>query len=389
MTEFAQRMNYQRALQGELTRTISQLDNVEMAMVHIAIPAPNVFEPEKNHPTASVVVKLSPGGELSPAQVGGVVHLVSSAIEGMKPNYVTIVDTRGNMLSEASDDTGGLNAQLNASQTQFKKSLEQGVQRDIQSMLERILGPNKAIVRVNAKMNFDQRETSSELYQPAAAAKGVLADEQTMQETYGGAGGAGGAAGVSNTLRRRPLAAGSQPPGYQRVENTNKYQVSKTTEHVIKAPGEVQQLMVAVMVDQKAGGARVNAIRNTVEAAAGIDMSRGDKVIIESVPFDDTTAKNEEKEMKAAAAKQTYFSVGKDAAGVILLLAFAFFLRGMFKQINLRPPDRVLSPVAATASGGDSLDLSGGAQVIAASSALAEAKPEDVAQVVREWISRS
>ena len=415
MTEFAQRMNYQRALQGELTRTISRLDNVEMAMVHIAIPDSSVFETEEKHPTASIVVRLSPGSVLSPAQVGGVVHLVSSAVEGMKPNYVTVVDTRGNVLSEANDDTGGLNPQISASQSQLKKNSEQEVERNIQSMLERILGPNKAIVRVSAKMDFDQRETSSELYQPAAAAEGllsdeqrpretsneasqpaaaaegVLTDEQRTEETYGGAGGVGGIAGIPKALKGKSASAGSQSPGYRRVESTTKYQVSKTTVHVVKAPGAVQRLSVAVMLDQKAGRAKIGAIRSAVEAAAGVDIVRGDKVIIESVPFDNTTTKNEEKEMKAAAAKQTYLSLGKNAAGVILLLGFVFFLRGMFKQIKLSAPDLVFGKVPAAAPAGDSLDLGGAAPVgiAAASPVLAEARPEEVAQVVRDWISRS
>jgi len=396
MTEFAQRMNYQRALQGELARTIGQLDQVEQSRVHLAIPEPSVFEDKEKHPAASVIVKLRPGGQLAPEQVGGIVHLVSSAVEGMKPNYVTVVDTRGNVLSEASDSTDALDARLSATQLQLKREHEHQIEKNIQSMLERVAGPNKAIVRVNAKVNFDRRETDSEIYRPLAENKGVVLSEERVEESYNGSSGTvGGPVGVRGNIRRQSVTAREgEPGGYRRVETNSKYQVSRTTEHVIKAPGTVEQLSVAVMLDGKVDQSRIPAIRSAVEAAAGVDLTKGDKVIVESVPFDDTALKEEAKEMKAAAARETFLSYGKTAAGVLLLFGFLFFLRGMLRQIKIGVPAGVTSPLGSVqvASAADApaakLAPEAAPAPLDPSAVLAQAKPEDVAKVVKEWISK-
>lgn len=395
MTEFAQRLNYQRALQGELCRTIAQLDNVEQARVHVAIPEKSVFKSEEKHPAASVVVKLRPGRDLNPDQVAGIVHLVASAIEGMKPNHVALVDTHGNVLSEAGDDVTGLDPRLSASQLQLKQTHERQVQKEIQSMLERVLGSGKAVVRVNARMNFDRRETNSELYNPLGenGNTGVLSNERRFEETYGRESGtAGGVVGVPANSRPTQMGSSSNERGYHRTETTNQYQVSKTTEHVISAPGTVEQLSLAVMLDGKIDSSRIPAIQSAVEAAAGIDIERGDKVIVERVPFDDSAVKEQANEMKALAARETYMSAGKTAAGVLLLIGFLFFLRNMFRQIKVSAPEPRMSPVMQTGRGAAVMsdeDYGQSAAVGAgASSKTPQADPEDVARVVRQWIAR-
>jgi flagellar M-ring protein FliF len=125
MTEFSQRVQYQRAIQGELARTISQLDAVSAARVHITIPSPTVFKNEDSKPSASVVVKLRPGRDLETESVAGIVHLVASSVEGLRPENVTVVDTHGNVLSAAVRDATGLDPRLSASQLQLKSQYEQ------------------------------------------------------------------------------------------------------------------------------------------------------------------------------------------------------------------------------------------------------------------------
>lgn len=394
MTEFAQRLNFQRALQGELCRTISQLDNVEQARVHVAIPEKSLFKNEEKHPAASIVVKLRPGRDLSSDQVAGIVHLVSAAVEGLKPNYVSVVDTQGNVLSEAGDDAAGLDPRLSASQLQLKQSHEGQVQKEIQSMLERVLGPNKAVVRVNARMNFDTRETNSEMYNPLGEGgnTGVLVNERRFEETYGRESGTvGGVVGVPANSRPTEIGSASSERGYHRTETTNQYQVSKTTEHVVSAPGTVEQLSLAVMLDGKIDSSKIPAIQSAVEAAAGIDIERGDKVIVERVPFDDSALKAQESEMKSLAARETYMSAGKTAAGILLLIGFLLFLRSMFRQIKVAVPARGISPVPqmqqAAATAGDE-DYGEQAAAPAGSRQGLDANPEDVARVVRQWISR-
>ena len=379
MTEFAQKLNYQRALQGELARTISTLDMVEQARVHISIPEQTIFtKNEKDkYATASVVVKLRPGGQLGSDQVGGIVHLVSAAVEGLKPGHVTVVDTQGNMLNEAGDDATGLDPRLSASQLMLKSNEEQRIEKDLQTMLDRVVGANKAVVRVNARMNFDRRETSSEVFNPGGSGTGLLVSELKTEETYGGGPGAA-------------KVATGKGEGYHRLETSNQYQVSKTTEHVIKSPGSIEQLSIAVMLDEKVDAARIPSVRKAVEAAVGADAKRGDVVSVESVPFDNTVMQKEEKEMAAMASKASYLGIGKTVGGVLLLLGFLFFLKKTFGSIKVTVTEQAVAQMpsrgkVAVAEGYGPPQADGGAIL----QGVGDKRPEEVAQVIKNWISES
>ncbi len=396
MTEFNQKVTYQRALQGELERTIGELDGVEQSRVHISIPEPSVFADKAKEPTASVVVKLRPGVQLGADQVGGVVHLVAAAVEGLKPGQVRILDTTGNLLSEPSDDATGLDPRLSASKMKLKHEVESQMQKDIESMLDRVLGPNKAVVRVSAKMNFDRRETDSETYSPAGPNTGVLVSEQKSEETYGnGTGSVGGTVGASAMIRgSAPTSAAQNKGNYLRSEITNKYEVSRTTEHVVKAPGEIEQLSVAVMVDGTVDAAKIGTVKNAVSAACGIglDPARKDNIIVESIKFDDTAAKSEEKAMASVASKAMYMQVGKTVGAILLLFLFLFFLKSILKQINISVPmaqqPAIVQPYGGTQAAAiqaNEVVMDGGSS----RASLGDVPPEDVAQVLRKWMSES
>jgi flagellar M-ring protein FliF len=407
MTEFSQRVQYQRAIQGELARTISQLDAVSAARVHITIPSPTVFKNEDSKPSASVVVKLRPGRDLETESVAGIVHLVASSVEGLRPENVTVVDTHGNVLSAAVRDATGLDPRLSASQLQLKSQYEQQLSKSIQSMLERIIGPNKAVVRVDARMNFDRRETTSEQFSPISQGRGILLSEEEETESYGeGTGRVGGVAGINVAGNIRPsvnqMTGGGS--GYVRRRVNNRYEVSKTTEHIIKSPGTVEQLSVAVLIDDKVSPSKVMSIRSAVEAAVGADASRGDKVIVERIPFDNSLEKSMEKEMKAAAARETYMSIGKTLGALVLLAGFLFFLKRTLGQINLRLPEPSSQPVQVaslnqpqpkteeSSMGSGTTFADSTANPVSATSLLQGASqrtPEEVAEVIKTWISRS
>ncbi len=409
MTEFSQKVTYQRALQGELERTISQINGVDQARVSMAVPEKSVFTENQTETTASVLLKLKPGMELSADQVGGVVHLVSSAVEGLKANQVTVVDTNGNLLSEAGDDGTGLDARMSSTKLKLKRQVEQQIAKDIDTMLARVLGPNKAVVRVNAKMNFDRRETSSETFSPGGANTGVLTSEQKTQESYGnGNAGAvapaatGGPAGIASTL---PGAQANTASGgknnYLRTESTAKYEVSKTTERVVKAPGEIEELSVAVMVDGKVDAATLPAIKNTVSAACGIglDPARKDRIVVESVQFDTSATQGQEKEMAALAAKAMYMSVGKTVGAILLLFIFLFFLKTILKQVNISIPvpqqpvlvqDYGISAPSQMQSQPQQRPVVEEIMETATPvPTIGEVPPEEVAQVLRKWMSES
>lgn len=398
-TEFSQKVSYQRALQGELERTIGELDGVEQSRVHLTIPESSVFADREKEPTASVVLKLRPGMQLSGDQVGGISHLIAAAVEGLKPGQVRVLDTTGNLLSELGDDGTGLDPRLSATKLKLKREVEHQTQKDIESMLDRVLGPNKAVVRVNAKINFDRKESSSETFTPEGTNTGVLASEQKMAETYGnGTGNTGGIVGVASALAGGVASSTSATgkPGYLRTETTSKYEVSKTTEHVVKAPGDIEQLSIAVMVDGTVDAAKIGTIKNAVSAACGIglDKTRKDQIMVESIQFDNSAMKNEEKEMQSLTSKATYMSVGRTVGAVLLLFIFLFFLRSILKQISISIP----APSQTVTSVQEYIPAQSQAAQAAYDAArdggrarpsIGEVPPEEVAQVLRKWMTES
>ena len=168
MTEFAQKLNYQRALQGELARTIAQLAQVESARVHLTIPEESLYTEERTEPTASVVLVLKRGRVLQRPEVRGILHLVSHAVPGMQPANVALMDANGNVLStEEMVAAETISPEQTEAQLQLQQRVERRAQDKIQAMLDKALGPGQAVVRVAAHKDFSRRETNTETYTPA------------------------------------------------------------------------------------------------------------------------------------------------------------------------------------------------------------------------------
>jgi flagellar M-ring protein FliF len=392
MSEFSQKVDYMRALQGELARTIGQLSQVENARVHLVIPEQQLYSDKQENATASVVLRIQRGATLGDEQVAGVVHLVASSVEGLKPESITVVDTNGNILSEASE-SGGLSARLTATQVRLKRDYERQLQKDMQSMLDNICGSDKSVVRVSARMIFDHKETTTERVMPLASGSGVLVSEETVEETYDGAGTK--TPGAPEIARITPNRQGAASSGYMHNEKTNKYEVTKSTEQTISAPGTVEKLSVAVMLDESVGGAKISAIRDTVKAALGIDEARGDQIVVTSMAFDRSQEKKEQEEMAAAGKSEMIKTIAKNAVAVVLLLAFLFFIRGLFKSIKFQP-GQMLAPHSTEPAGGIVDRAYQGSPDSAQSQAapdeafvqdLARNKPDEVANVVKAWMS--
>ncbi|MBI5213987.1 MAG: flagellar M-ring protein FliF [Nitrospirae bacterium] len=215
VTEFVQRLNYIRAIQGELTRTIRQLSEVEQARVHIAIPERTIFTEKEEKPTASIVLKLRAGRVLNQGQIGGIVHLVSSSVEGLQPQNITVIDNMGNLLSmPAAGD-----AVADSKQLEYQKSVDKEYESKLQSMLEGIVGRGKAIIRVATKINFTQIERTEEKFDPDTIA--VKNEQRTQEKSIGAS--TGGVPGVlSNQPGQQPAQTGGSSPLSQRQsENIN------------------------------------------------------------------------------------------------------------------------------------------------------------------------
>src|ERR1043166_7767559 len=178
LTDFAQRLNYQRALQGELARTIGQLREVQQARVHLAIPAPRVFSSQDKPSSASVVLRLRPGAALRPEEVRGIVHLVTAAVEGLSPERVTVVDTGGRVRASGQDQRPG---GLSGSQLDARSAIEQDIERRIQGLLDPIVGAGRSAVRVSALVNFDQIERTEERFDPKTLVRNQSKSKEQTQ----------------------------------------------------------------------------------------------------------------------------------------------------------------------------------------------------------------
>lgn len=307
MTDFQEKIAKTRATEGELQRTIANLTPVESARVHIASPEASLYSTTQQPTTASVAIQTKTGMQLSSLQVRGVTQLVSGAVEGLKPENVTIVDQNGTVLRpSALDDAngaGGENAlKLTQDQLAAKEKFESDLQQSLQGLLDTTIGAHRSAVRVGALMDFDAVSTETKSYAP----QGTILSEKTKRETYNGQGGPRGAAsGVPGTTTNVvPTYQGTQNQQgsgrYANVEALRNYQVGESTSKHVNAPGQVKRLSVAVLVNVPAASALANAngaplytvaaadvrkIRNAVSAAAGIDPARGDQISVEALPF--------------------------------------------------------------------------------------------------------
>jgi flagellar M-ring protein FliF len=269
---------------------------VESSRVNIAAPDQSLYTGTQQPTTASVAIKTKPGEALSPQQVKGVTMLVAGAVEGLKPEDVTIVDQDGEALLPAAGTTsGGAGSQpdaLNLTQEQLlaKERYESTLQQSIQSMLDDTLGKKRAIARVSTKMDFDANTTESKTYAPA----GTVLSQQNERESWNGSQPspqrAIGVPGTTSNIGTYQAVQNSTANGrYNRTKSTTNYDISEQNVKHIDAPGKVLRTSVAVLVNSAPPNqltpANVQQIRSAVIAAAGLNLAQGDQVSVEAIPF--------------------------------------------------------------------------------------------------------
>lgn len=395
-SEFQQTTTYRRAMEGELAKTIGAMSGVEAATVKLAMPEKTVFVADTSDPTASVFIQSARGTTLQSEQVTAIVHLVSAGVQGMKPTGVSVVDSEGRVLSTVGGLPGG---GLGDQQT---SNYQSRVAASVQAMLDRVVGVGKAVVTVNAELNLDNTDVTSETF---TAPENVPAlSSATTTETYTGSGGsAAGVLGPDNIAV--PSGDGGTGTYSKGTENLNPA-VDKVTEHTKTTPGSVRRQSVSVVVDQ-AAGANLNMtdLTTMVTAAAGIDATRGDTVAVSRMTFDTTTAEVAKAALGAAdvAAKAeattALIKQGAIAGGILLFLIVAFVLSkrrsgkahrealdlGELKMVNELPTKPF--------GGQESLALTSGqprgdeaAIKRAEIGSLAEEQPAEVADLLRGWL---
>jgi flagellar M-ring protein FliF len=327
-SDFMQHTNYQRALEGELAKTIGSIEGVEAATVHLVLPQKDVFADNQDQPTASVLVASSPTQPLSGQQVQAIVHLVASSVEGLDPTQVTVAGADGKILSTgggADVGTGGDNstdAQTVAYQNRMNTSL--------QSMLDNVVGPGHAVVTTTATLDFDQTSTTSKSYQQDPSLPAT--SEQNSREAYNGSGNCnGGVLGPDNIAGPGCNSAGSSSSGPGQYENsttTRNNALNEVNKVSKSAPGSIKNLHVAVLLDSTtAGSVDPTQIQQLLSSAVGIDPTRGDTIAVSAMPFDTSAAKDAQNALTASAtaakaAKQTSLIKTGALAAVVLALMF-------------------------------------------------------------------
>jgi flagellar M-ring protein FliF len=321
-SEFKQHVDYQRALEGELSKTIKSISGVREAAVHLAMPKQSVFTDGSQKATGSVLLTTDPGTTLSSGQVQSVVNLVSSSVPGLAADQVSVSDASGKVLSVAGDANSGAAADT---RTEAIAQYNKRVSSEVQQMLDQLVGAGHSVVTVNADLDFDKNNTVSNRYVYATGIPPL--SEANTTESYGagqnGAGGVLGAAQPSPTAV--PGATGAN--GYRKTTTTRDNAVGQITETRNSAPGKVRTLSVAVLLDKNAPPVDEAQVRELVSSAVGLDTKRGDSLALASAPFDTSAATAAQKaasEAAAAAASERrqaeLMSLAKTVLVVLLVL---------------------------------------------------------------------
>lgn len=352
MTEFVQNVNYQRALQGELSRTINKFKEIESSRVHIVMSPKSLFVDKEEPATASVVLKLRHGGWLSDNQIQGIVHLVSSSVPRLKPENVTVVDNTGKMLAGFKDrnTAGG----ISSDQLEYQEKLEKSIENRVKTMLEKALGIDNAIVRVSSLLDFKRREMTEEKYFPENK---VVRSEQILIETSGSSGmNPRGVPGLRSNVSKREKKGKGDSLEYQKEDKTVNYEIGKITSVISEPTGEVKKISVAVVVDGtyaklKGKGGRqawkyiprtpeeMKTLENIVKRAVNFDPARGDAVEVANIPFETDKLMGNMEEIKEEgwfSKIQKFKPVFKYTfLGVFLLFTFLFIIRPLTRWLTI------------------------------------------------------
>ncbi|MEO9299652.1 MULTISPECIES: flagellar basal-body MS-ring/collar protein FliF [Devosia] len=390
-TSFVQNINNVRALEGELARTINSLTRIKSARVHLVLPERELFRRERKDPSASIV--LSVRGELSSSEIRAIQHMVASAIEGMTPSHVAVVDDQGNLLASGSGDEG--EGALSGQSAERRLNYENRLRTRVEDMLSNIVGVGRARVEVSAEIDFNRSTTTQETFDPESQ---VVRSSQ-IRETENLTAGANGQVTVANELPGASAngGAGGTEQGTSTEEVTN-YEISKTTQTAVTEAGQVKRLSVAVVVDgtyveDGAGNVTytprsaedVTQILTLVRSAVGYSETRGDSVEVVNLQF----AERPELATPGTDASGGLFDFTRDdlmngaqmAVTLLIALALVFFvMRPLLKKV-LTPEIKPLSlPPAAEV---------GHQGVLGPNGQIITAPPEEPRDKTPAWVSNA
>ena len=393
-TSFGEQVNYQRALQGELERTIRFLEPVQKARVHITRPERSLFKDDEQPPTASVTVSLKPGRRLSQAQIRGIVHTVAASVDGLQAERVTLIDDSGAVLSAGGDDSGA----------EGQQELERTLARRVGMMVERVVGPGHAEVAVTAEIDLARTERTEELWDKDKIALRSESKSQENNSTPSAA--VGGVAGAAGNLPGSPAPAPAAPGAAatsNKQSDTRNYEVDRIVNHIIGPKARVKKIHVAVLVDYaaKAGGKpgervtrtpdELKRIEELAREAAGIDAERGDHLQVVSAPFMGDGTADEAKAAVAGPLSKPLLWAAIAAPAVLVVLGLALALRRRRRQQQQGDESIPLLPATVGELERNLPAGSAHAQLVAPSAreraaALAQKDAARAAQLIAGWL---
>jgi flagellar M-ring protein FliF len=300
MTDFAEHVNYRRAVEGELERSVMALSEVEQARVHITFPKESVFSEAQQPAKASVLIKIRPGASLPETSIPAITHLISSAVEGLAPEAVSVLDMRGNLLNRAKR-AASANDDSSDAALEYRHKVEQDLTSKLDATLEPLVGAGRYRASVSAETDLTSGEQSEESFDPTRSS---IVSSQTTEDTSTPTHAISGIPGTASNLpdaAPRPAVTGG---GTSRKTESVNYQTSRTVKRTILPQGSIKRLSVSVLIDHEAHwegtGAnakrvlvppspeRLKVIHDVIAATAGFNADRGDQLIVESLPFEST-----------------------------------------------------------------------------------------------------
>ena len=352
MTDFLQRVNYQRAIEGELERTIKTLDPIKSVRVHLVQPERTLLAGDQQPTTASITVDLKPGQSLTGSQVRAVTHLVASAVEGLQPEHVVVVDSTGKLLTAEGGTVGADASDVSDARRYAEQQYAAQVQTKVQQLLNQTLGPNKSVVQASVELDWTERRILDQAINPDQTA---LRSQQVLTETYNGNGSP--IAGIPGALTNLPPAAltstvTSTVTGtaqYQRYEITDNWEMTSTATTATIPAGQIARISLSVLVDNVTDTAQLDTLRNAISAAAGISTTRGDTIAVETLPFDRTYFDQQTADLESSANMDLYLQIGVAVGGVLLLVGMLWYISRLLANVRLASAEAwaVMQPAQA------------------------------------------
>ncbi|WP_291964891.1 flagellar basal-body MS-ring/collar protein FliF [Caloramator sp.] len=397
VTDTEAKIMYQRALEGELARTIQGFDEVEKARVHLVLPEDSVFTRDEEKARASVTLKLKGNSKLSQEQVKAIISLISASVKNLPKENVEIIDNNMNLLSENIFENEQNGIITSTKQQEFKNQFEKNLQSDVKNMLEKVFGKDKVTVKINADLDFDSRQISTIKYDKDS----IIRSQHKIKENSNDSNSQGAAGSPINNNMSNTFQNNNQSSVFNREEEITNYEIGQTEEKIIKAPGEIKRLTVSVVIDGNLSELEKQSIRNIVSAATGLSEERGDVINIEALAFNDEYKKKAQadleemkKQEELAKKRNTYIMIGEAVAGLIVLLAIVFIYKKKNKknveQIEQNQIDMLIGDVIQKQPIAYEPVLEDTEQEMNLEKEIknyASTKPEQVVELVKTWLA--